>query len=460
MNKKILFTPVGGTDPISETNFHDGPIIHIARHYKPDIICMYMSKEILDNEEADKKDDKDKNKEGRYLYCIRKLGEKLGQTFEIERIERPELEQVQLFDSIYTDFETILDDITGKLNDTDELLLNISSGTPAMKSALLVLATMIDIPCKCIQVNTPEKNMNEHKHDKKDGFQMDLLWELNPDNNGEYSPGDENYNRTHEETLVSLKRLKYEEIIKKFVRSYDYHAALLLAEGMSAEHTKQYFNKLKLADARQKLNFYEVDDLLKNENKEMKEIYSPIRTEKNRKAYEYMLALQAKEAKGEYVDFIRGISPIFTDLLEGILLKHAQFDISDYTYTDDEGVKWDADRLSGTQYIGILNAAYTRGFAGGWVKSDHLVKLIQGLIADLSLRGCVEALRKIEKIVRNPAAHEIVGLSDKKIKEMTGYNCKEIIDLIREAFTYTSYNIKSCYWNSYDAMNDDIISSI
>ena len=48
MNEKILFTPVGGTDPISSTNCFDGAILHICRYYKPNKVIMYMSKEMLD----------------------------------------------------------------------------------------------------------------------------------------------------------------------------------------------------------------------------------------------------------------------------------------------------------------------------------------------------------------------------------------------------------------------------
>ena len=35
MNQTILFTPVGGTDPISSTNIHDGSMLHICRVYQP-----------------------------------------------------------------------------------------------------------------------------------------------------------------------------------------------------------------------------------------------------------------------------------------------------------------------------------------------------------------------------------------------------------------------------------------
>ena len=39
MGKRILFSPVGGTDPIR--NCHDGSMLHICRHYKPDIVYLY-----------------------------------------------------------------------------------------------------------------------------------------------------------------------------------------------------------------------------------------------------------------------------------------------------------------------------------------------------------------------------------------------------------------------------------
>ena len=47
MNKIILFSPVGGTDPISLTNCCDGSMLHICRHYKPDKVMLYMSKEMI-----------------------------------------------------------------------------------------------------------------------------------------------------------------------------------------------------------------------------------------------------------------------------------------------------------------------------------------------------------------------------------------------------------------------------
>ena len=51
MGKRILFSPVGGTDPIKY--LHDGSMLHICRHYRPDEVVLYMSKEIMEKHKKD-----------------------------------------------------------------------------------------------------------------------------------------------------------------------------------------------------------------------------------------------------------------------------------------------------------------------------------------------------------------------------------------------------------------------
>lgn len=68
MNDTILFSPIGGTDPISMNNCHDGAMLHICRVYKPTKIFLYMSQEMLKNQEAD----------DRYRYALGKLFELQG----------------------------------------------------------------------------------------------------------------------------------------------------------------------------------------------------------------------------------------------------------------------------------------------------------------------------------------------------------------------------------------------
>ena len=114
MGKVILFSPVGGTDPISMSNYRDGSLIHICRFFRPDKVVLYMSKEILDNHKKD----------NRYLYCLEKLAELQHRKMTYEMIERPDLVEVQDFDYFYEEFRRIIHRLSKELDDTDRLLLN------------------------------------------------------------------------------------------------------------------------------------------------------------------------------------------------------------------------------------------------------------------------------------------------------------------------------------------------
>ena len=444
---KILFAPVGGTDPISESNYHEGPILQITRHFQPDIIYLYMSGEILEKHRQD----------NRYLYCLEQMKKSLDISFEVRIIEENELIDVHLFDPIYSALEGELEKITEGLGEEDELLLNISSGTPSMKSALIVLATMLDLPCKCVQVDTPQKGMNQHIH--SDNLDIETLWELNVDNDPEMA--DAGSNRTHVVELVSLKRLKYEATIKKLVLEYDYHAAFLLAKDMRVRQNEPYMIRLQIADARYRLDFDKVDELLEKYGDLVDpHMYCPIVNNNSRMPYEYMLLLQLRVDRGEYGDFIRAISPIIMDLFEGILREQANWRLSDYTRVTSRGVrKWDGTKLRAEDQ-GILNRTHSGRFdSNSVVKTSHLKALIDAKIADPNVIQCVRLLRiNIEEGVRNIAAHDMVSISNNFVYNKTGYGSREILDILKEAFSYTDYRIDPKLWDSYYDMNNDILS--
>ena len=113
MAHRILFSPVGGHDPIA--NFRDGAVLHICRVYKPERVYLYLSHEMLERSRMD----------DRYRRSLEKLREHVnGAIQEIHLIERDELTQVQRFDAFYTDFDQLLRQIHEAFPDS-ELLLNL-----------------------------------------------------------------------------------------------------------------------------------------------------------------------------------------------------------------------------------------------------------------------------------------------------------------------------------------------
>lgn len=164
----ILFSPVGKTDPI--TNYHDGSLVHICRKYKPEKVYLYLSKEMLNFHSLD----------NRYCKCLEWLQERENFRCEIHLIERPELVDVQVFDIFYDDFENEVQKIRME-NPEHEILFNVSSGTPAMKSALQFLAATSENMYIPVQVSTPQKGANREKYDFEE-YDLDTRWELNEDN--------------------------------------------------------------------------------------------------------------------------------------------------------------------------------------------------------------------------------------------------------------------------------------
>lgn len=48
MGKKYLFSPIGNTDPIKY--LYDGSMLHICRYYEPDVVYLYLSKEMAEKD--------------------------------------------------------------------------------------------------------------------------------------------------------------------------------------------------------------------------------------------------------------------------------------------------------------------------------------------------------------------------------------------------------------------------
>lgn len=141
MNQTILFTPVGGTDPISLNNYHDGSILHICRFYKPDKVILYMSKEMLDFQEKD----------DRYRYCLDRLAKMQDRPMIYEIIERRELTRVHEFDYFYEDFRKVISHIYETMDDSDTLLLNVSSCYACNEKWIAGIADIREFPAKVIK---------------------------------------------------------------------------------------------------------------------------------------------------------------------------------------------------------------------------------------------------------------------------------------------------------------------
>lgn len=445
MSKKFLFSPIGGNDPISSKNERDGSMLHICRIYKPDVVYLYLSQEMYERHKKD----------NRYGYCIEKLGNLLNHHFEVKYIIRKDLVEVQNHDIYYSEYEKIFKEIRDEMGENDELFINIASGTPAMKSCLLLLAVLYR-NMRPIQVTTPVKSINE-SNGKDEDYDPEYYWEINRDNEKDMT------NRCREIHCPNMNNVLKKDIILKHLKVYDYNAAVLLAEEIRDDISDEFYDMLKLAVARIQLDLSTVTSISKKYNVDV----LPVKSSDQSAIFEYSLALQIKLFKKEYGDFVRAISPLITDLFEMILKYQCKIDIRKYC-VKRKGVyfiiRTELDKTSeGNELIKILDEEFSfGGFRDCPIAASNLKPILLSYIDDLKIKKDIEYMRDVEENVRNMAAHEIVSITEEKLQKLLGNNTtfNQIFKAIKSLVVYAGIKITSDDWNSYDKMNEKLESLI
>ena len=434
---KILFSPLGKTDPIS--NQRDGSMLHICRIYKPDKVYLYMSKEILQDHESD----------NRYVFCLEKLGELLDHNFEIEIIKRPELVYVHKLDDFYEEFKRCLQEIEKK--NEGEILFNVSSGTPAMKMALQVLASLYPERYTAIQVETPAKAANK-EHEDTDHYDVKLQWECNLDNQETFI---DRSSRSKTDTLfLNIQK----ENIKRLIREYDYSAALMLAENMEGALSRKAVLYLKAAERRNLLDISGAQKLLGKETQDVLQI--AVGEEKD--IIEYLINLNIKLRKRQYADYIRAITPVVLDILLVYMRKKQGVSEEKFCVRSRKGIWYlniNKMEKSAPDILAILKRKYPM-LKENPLSSDYVSEIILAKEEDLKVISSIEKIREVEREIRNYAAHEIVAITEESILRDASIRPEEIIELLKFLSIRAGIKIRKEDWKSYDRMNENIIYAI
>ena len=299
--RSVLFSPVGTTDPISYQR--EGALLHICRHYHPECVVLYLSQEMLAQQQKD----------DRYRRSLRLLAEEEGFETEILCEERPEMDSPHLFDVFYEDFERCIHTLHERYPGR-RILLNLSSGTPAMKSALAVLPYLIDLPVCGIQVSSPQKAHND-KREPLQEYDVDLAWEYNLDRKSE-----EFVDRCKEPKMENLRAKLQRRTLEAHLKVYDYAAALEAGLQMGNLLPDSARELLQAAALRARNEWEKIESplcerLVAQGSLEEKAIL------------EYMFSLQALQQRGEVAEFLRGLTPALYQLSLYALKKLGNIDL-------------------------------------------------------------------------------------------------------------------------------------
>lgn len=424
-DKSVLFSAVGTHDPIA--NYHDGPILHICRMYRPEKIYLYYSKDMYQNKLTD----------DRYDHAIKDLYiKKLGlQPCEITDYIDEDMIEVHRNDEFIHRFSDILTGIHEE-NPSSKIIVNISSGTPAMKSTLLLLSVTLPFKVVPIQVSVPVKEIN-----KSPEYDTDYT-ELNEDNKTGVK------NRCYTEEYRNVRAEITKENISSHIDAFDYEAALREAKTIRDFITDYTVDLLHAATERMRMNVTPLQKKLKPENRtvirQLPGDVMPI--------FEYALWLKLKYERNDVSDFIRGFTPGFFKLSHRYLLKF--FDIDQYLRNNWLRRETLQNDIKGQKCLEILDGKYGK-YKDSLISSDICVELISNYSDDITLIDKFIKLRNFENTIRNRVAHEIIRIDAEQIKTIAGSKLEAIWALFQSTLN-SVLNISCDDWNSYNKMNEII----
>ncbi|MEI0559441.1 type III-A CRISPR-associated CARF protein Csm6 [Brachyspira intermedia] len=440
MEKRVLFSPVGTHDPmgiIINGKPSEGSMLHIIRHYKPSIVYLYISKELNYGD-------------NRYENAIKKF----FPDCEVENIfSNIEENDVNNYDAFMNDFKREIKKIYEK-HKGYEILLNIASGTPQMKSSLILEVISNNIKLIPIQVGTPTKKKNFEDHfNAKDLDKIDVEIENSK-------------NRCDEVKVLSFKRSKIQTQIESLINNYEYSAALQIFK--EDENAVDLFNDklpiyLQHCIYRMNSQFSEASKLFSDNGIEILDYSNG--DEVKREFFEYFYIMKIKQSKGAITDFLLRITPFITELLYYFLHDKYNLDIDKYILKKSD-VVFSIERKHIEKHnkdlLVFLDGLYGNSkFRSTFLNFNTLIDIAlfyYDKIDDNNYKGTYGAFKYFSKIEkeRNKAAHTMINIDEDFVKSNLNKSSEDLINncetLLRMIFDYQSnYFI-------YKSINEEIIN--
>ena len=422
----ILISAVGNTDPISKNR--DSALMHIVRKYKPERIVLLYSEEMLVK----------KTLIERALFSFKDYKPDVKIHEQILRND-----EVYLYDKMYEVIGKIIKEYS-KLG--EELILNLSSGTPQIKSALFAINRIDDYNTQAIQVTTPSNSSNNpQKILSKE--EEDNLFKNNEDNQDNYE------NRCIMDIAEKFNHSLVKRHLRSLIESYDY---LAVEKIVIRRDSKGLLSNKQLA--RLRIILTDLVNVFKKQEV-LSEIQKYPLSEVEKKALNYFLMIEVLKERGQvadvliksksYVEFIieEKIKKDYPELIkyDGTFPKlneeyndfEAILDFIDLEFKKSKGIKDEKERIYSPQ--STLNLLSYENILSYYQVSPELLKSIK-LIN--SLNG-----------ERNKVAH---GLSEIDSKLVNSRKLQQTIDILRFILQYT-FEIDDSYFSCYQTLNNEML---
>lgn len=440
--KYVLFSPVGTHDPIGvidkDGKPSEGSMLHIIRHYQPEIVHLYITKG-LDYGDS------------RYKKAI----EKFYPQCKVENIfSELEKDEVNSYDAFMNDFKKCIEKIYNEYNNKGyEILLNIASGTPQMKSNLILEVITNNIKLIPVQVSTPIKDSNFNSNNKEKEIYIYTEKDLDKIDIEKETAN----NRCRVPEILSFKRAKIQSQIESLIKNYEYSAAYNLfkeVNNISELFDKNLLKYLEHAYLRVNLKYNEANIIINLLNENLTNIENEL--------LEYYYVMKLKYKKGELSDFILRISPFATDLLFYYLKKNIPV-LNKVLIDSKNGKQICINSSSDKNFIANYNSKYNAHYVNNkkvdnFINLDRLLyimKYYENNRINSKITNKFLGIRTIERDVRNNVAHRMINITEEFIKQKVGLSSEEILKKNEELLKLVIPNINVNF--IYDEINNKII---
>ena len=424
---KILISAVGTTDPISYN--HDSALLHIARNYRPDKIVLVYSQEMLVKQDLINK----------VLLSI----EGYNPIIEIDSTTLNN-DEVHLFDKMYEVMGLIIQKYT---NNDDEIILNLSSGTPQIKSALFALNRINDYNTQAIQVATPKKGANKEYKDLTDS-EIDALIVENQDNSLDF------VDRSIKDKSEKFSQALVKRHLRSLIASYDYQAAEVIIN--RKEDTKSLSNIKKI---RKKISDF--SRVFKNQCL-LSDILSLPLDDSQKKALNYYLMIDVLKEREHIADVLIKAKSLAEFVIEetikkdheGLIVFDGNLPKLNPSFPDCEAILDDIDKKM-KKSRGIEDTEERIFSVQSTLNLLSYLNILEFYEYDSQLQTAINGILSLNG-ERNKVAH---GLSEIDTRLLSRKKLKQLSENLR-LLLVDCLDIDSSYFNYYDKQNEELIKML
>ena len=355
-------------------------------------------------------------------------------------------DEVFLFDKMYEVMGLIVQKYT---NDDDEIILNLSSGTPQIISALFALNRINDYNTQAIQVATPKKGANKEYKDLTDS-EIDALIVENQDNSLDF------VDRSIKDKSEKFTQALVKRHLRSLIASFDYQAAEAI---INRKEYNKLLSKKKIAYIREKLNDF--SRVFKNQSI-LSDILSFPLDESQKKALNYYLMIDVLKEREHIADVLIKAKSLAEFVIEetikkdheGLIVFDGNLPKLNPDFPDCEAILNDIDKKM-KKSRGIEDTEERIFSVQSTLNLLSYLNILEFYEYDSQLQTAINGILSLNG-ERNKVAH---GLSEIDTRLLSRKKLKQLSENLR-LLLVDCLGIDTSYFNYYDKQNEELIKML